>query len=242
MQYGVSSKKTTAYCLLPTKIEGAKNMLSSRTAMDSRNSIHRKDFGRIPVIVDIPNLIEVQKISYDRFLQRDKNPDKRENRGLEEVFRSVFPITNYKESASIEYVGYEVGIWECKCGEYKGLGGEGVVCEKCKTEVVYKEKYSIDECHQKGMTYADPLKILVQLVVKEKDEQGKSAIREIKEQKIYMGELPLMTDTGTFIINGIERVIVSQMHRSPGVFFFHDKGKSSSIGKISYSARLIPYR
>ncbi|HLA48492.1 MAG TPA: DNA-directed RNA polymerase subunit beta, partial [Nitrospinota bacterium] len=217
-------------------------MLSSRTAMDSSNFIHRKDFGKIPVIVDIPNLIEVQKRSYDRFLQRDKNPDKRENRGLEEVFRSVFPITNYKESASIEYVGYEVGIWECKCGEYKGLGGEGVVCEKCKTEVVYKEKYSIDECHQKGMTYADPLKILVQLVVKEKDEQGKSAIREIKEQKIYMGELPLMTDTGTFIINGIERVIVSQMHRSPGVFFFHDKGKSSSIGKISYSARLIPYR
>ena len=217
-------------------------MLSGKTSMDSRNFIHRKNFGRIPVIVDIPNLIEVQKKSYDRFLQRDKNPAKRENRGLEEVFRSVFPITNYKENASIEYVGFEVGIWECKCGEYKGLGEKGVVCEKCKTEVTYKEKYSMDECHQKGMTYADPLKILVQLVVKEKDENGKSTIREIKEQKIYLGELPLMTDTGTFIINGIERVIVSQMHRSPGVFFFHDKGKSSSIGRVSYSARLIPYR
>src|SRR3989304_5870014 len=186
-------------------------MLSSRTAMDSSNFIHRKDFGKIPVIVDIPNLIEVQKRSYDRFLQRDKNPDKRENRGLEEVFRSVFPITNYKESASIEYMGYEVGIWECRCGEYKGLGGEGVVCEKCKTEVVYKEKYSMDECHQKGMTYADPLKILVQLVVKEKDEKGKSTIREIKHQPQQLRFLGHRDDGSGLLTSRIERVIVSQM-------------------------------
>ncbi len=207
-----------------------------------KNFIQRKNFGRIPSIVDIPNLIEVQKISYDRFLQRGRHPSKRENKGLDGVFGSVFPISNYKDTASIEYIGYEVGIWECGCGEYKGLGSEGIVCDKCKKEVVYKEKYSMEECRQKGMTYADPLKIMVQLMVKEKDEKGKSAIREIKEQKIYLGEIPLMTETGTFIINGIERVIVSQMHRSPGVFFFHDKSKSASLGKVSYSARLIPYR
>jgi DNA-directed RNA polymerase subunit beta len=207
-----------------------------------KNFIQRKDFSKIPAIVDIPNLIEVQKISYDRFLQKGRHPSKRENKGLDEVFRSVFPISNYKDTASIEYIGYEVGIWECGCGEYKGLGGEGMVCEKCKKDVVYKEKYSMEECRQKGMTYADPLKVMVQLMVKEKDEKGKSAIREIKEQKIYLGEIPLMTDTGTFIINGIERVIVSQMHRSPGAFFFHDKSKSTSLGKVTYSARLIPYR
>ncbi|MEK6545413.1 MAG: hypothetical protein AABZ28_02655, partial [Nitrospinota bacterium] len=114
--------------------------------MNTKNFIQRKDFGRIPIIIDIPNLIEVQEKSYDRFIQRDRQPLKRENKGLEEVFRSVFPIPNYKETASIEYIGYEVGIWECNCGEYKGLGGEGVVCEKCKKKVVYKEKYSTDEC------------------------------------------------------------------------------------------------
>lgn len=210
--------------------------------MIKKNFIHRKDFSKIPAIVDIPNLIEVQKKSYDRFLQKYRHPVKRGNKGLEDVFRSIFPVSNYKETASIEYIGYEVGIWECGCGEYKGLGGEGVVCEKCKRETVYKEKYSMEECRQKGMTYADPIKIMVQLVVKEKDEKGKSTVREIKEQKIYLGEIPLMTETGTFIINGVERVIVSQMHRSPGVFFFHDKGKSHSIGKVTYSARLIPYR
>lgn len=210
--------------------------------MNKKNFIHRKDFSKIPAIVDIPNLIEVQKKSYDRFLQKYRHPVKRGNKGLEDVFRSIFPVSNYKETASIEYIGYEVGIWECGCGEYKGLGGEGVVCEKCKRETAYKEKYSMEECRQKGMTYADPIKIMVQLVVKEKDEKGKSTVREIKEQKIYLGEIPLMTETGTFIINGVERVIVSQMHRSPGVFFFHDKGKSHSIGKVTYSARLIPYR
>lgn len=210
--------------------------------MNTKNFIQRKDFGRIPIIIDIPNLIEVQEKSYDRFIQRDRQPLKRENKGLEEVFRSIFPIPNYKETASIEYIGYEVGIWECNCGEYKGLGGEGVVCEKCKKKVVYKEKYSTEECRQKGTTYADPLKIMVQLVVKEKDEEGKSSVREIKEQKIYLGEIPLMTISGTFIINGVERVIVSQMHRSPGVFFFHDKSKGYALGKIIYSARLIPYR
>ncbi|MBI4379430.1 MAG: DNA-directed RNA polymerase subunit beta [Nitrospinae bacterium] len=210
--------------------------------MIMKNFIQRKDFSRIPAIIDIPNLIEVQKKSYNKFLQSDVTPVKRENSGLEEVFRSVFPISNYKETASIEYIGYEVGIWDCDCGEYKGLGGEGLVCAKCKRDVLHKEKYSVEECRQKGMTYADPLKVMVQLVVKEKDEKGNSTVREIKEQKIYLGEIPLMTETGTFIINGIERVIVSQMHRSPGVFFFHDKSKSHSIGKITYSARLIPYR
>ncbi|MFQ6672449.1 MAG: DNA-directed RNA polymerase subunit beta, partial [Candidatus Tectimicrobiota bacterium] len=203
----------------------------------------RQNFARIPAIIDVPNLIEVQQRSYERFLQHDTTPSERVLGGLEEVFQSVFSISDFNETAFLEYVGYEIGMWECECGEYKGIGGPRLVCEVCGKPLIYRSKYDVDECRQRGMTYADPLKIMVRLVVYEKEEEtGELRLRDVKEQKVYLGEIPVMTENGTFIINGTERVIVSQMHRSPGVFFSHDKGKSTSSGKVVYSARIIPYR
>ncbi len=207
------------------------------------STIQRKSFARIPKVLEIPNLLETQIRSYEALIQADVKPSDRENRGLEEVFRSIFPITNYKGDATLDYVGYELGTWLCRCGEFKGLGGPGVICEKCKKETNYKPKYTVEESRQRGVTYADPLKIIVQMALKERDEAtGLMDIREIKEQKIYLGELPLMTDTGTFIINGTERIIVSQLHRSPGVFFIREKGKGIHLGRMVYSARVIPQR
>ncbi len=253
----------------------------------------RHNFARIQVIDEIPNLIEIQKNSFESFIQWDTAPAQREVRGLEEVFQDVFPIADLNINARIEYVGYEVGLWECGCGEFKELGGPGVVCEKCGQEVSYNEKNKLSECRQKGLTYADSIKLLVRLVLYDREridvtpkilkeligryivedvrrtEKGKAIIpartkitpeitekiqaeeitqitvntvREVKEQKIFLGEMPMMSPTGTFMINGVERVIVSQMHRSPGAFFSHDKGKSHISGKILYSARIIPDR
>ncbi len=211
-------------------------------SLDLNKHRQRRDYARIPTVINIPNLIEVQKDSYARFLQKDRHPKQREDRGLESVFRSIFPISDFNEVAFLEYVGYEIGTWECNCGEYKSLGGEGVECEKCGKNLIYKEKYDVEECRQRGMTYADPLRIMVQLVVSERDEEtGEIRIRDVKEQKVYLGEIPLMTDKGTFIINGTERVIVSQLHRSPGVFFSAEKVRGVS-GNVMYSARIIPYR
>ncbi|MBI3794901.1 MAG: DNA-directed RNA polymerase subunit beta [Nitrospinae bacterium] len=208
-----------------------------------KSVIKRRSFSRIPRVLELPNLLEIQNNSFDEFIQAGVSPEKRENKRLEEVFRSIFPITNYKGEATLEYVGYELGTWICKCGEYKGLGGSDVVCEKCKKEVVHKPKYTVEESRQRGVTYADSLKIIVRLVLKEKDEATEAMeIREIKEQKIYLGELPLMTEVGTFIINGTERIIVSQLHRSPGVFFVKEKGKGIQQGKMVFSARIIPHR
>jgi DNA-directed RNA polymerase subunit beta len=211
-------------------------------SLDLNKHRQRRDYARIPTVINIPNLIEVQKDSYTRFLQKDRHPKQREDRGLESVFRSIFPISDFNEVAFLEYVGYEIGTWECNCGEYKSLGGEGVECDKCGKNLIYKEKYDVEECRQRGMTYADPLRIMVQLVVSERDEEtGEIRIRDVKEQKVYLGEIPLMTDKGTFIINGTERVIVSQLHRSPGVFFSAEKVRGVS-GNVVYSARIIPYR
>jgi len=208
-----------------------------------KTPITRKNFSRIPTIIGIPNLLEVQTKSYEKFLQRTIQPAKRQEVGLQEVFARTFPINDFNGLASLEFKGYELGIWECKCGEYIDLGGPDVTCDKCGKEVSYKEKYHVDDCRQRGLTYADPLKILVRLVIKEKLEGSEeSHIREVKEQKIYLGEIPLMTRTGTFIINGTERVAVSQMHRSPGAFFTSEKGKGAQSGQMNYSARLIPYR
>ena len=177
----------------------------------------RHNFARIPTIIDIPNLIEVQQRSYQRFLQHDRAQSERTLGGLDEVFRSVFPISDFNETAFLEYVGYEIGLWECECGEYKGLGGPQMKCEVCGKPLVYKPKYEVDECRQRGMTYGDPMKIMVRLVVYEKEEDtGELRLRDVKEQKVYLGEIPVITENGTFIINGTERVIVSQMHRSPG--------------------------
>ena len=175
---------------------------------------YRRSFNKIEKILDFPNLIDIQKSSYEGFLQSKLAPEDRAPLGMEEVFRSVFPIKDFNETCSLEYVRYALG----------------------------KPKYDVDECTQRGMTFAIPIKITVQLVKWDKDpDTGIQSIRDVKEQEVYFGEIPLMTENGTFIINGTERVIVSQMHRSPGVFFDHDKGKTHT-GKVLYSARVIPYR
>ncbi|MFC7334206.1 DNA-directed RNA polymerase subunit beta [Rhodocista pekingensis] len=175
----------------------------------------RKSFGRIPEVTRMPNLIEVQRSSYDHFLQMDVPPEKRANVGLQEVFKSVFPIKDFSERAVLDFVRYELE----------------------------QPKYDVEECQQRGMTFAAPLKVTLRLTVFDVDEDtGLRSIRDIKEQDVYMGDMPLMTANGTFIINGTERVIVSQMHRSPGVFFDHDKGKTHSSGKYLFAARVIPYR
>ena len=175
----------------------------------------RKSFGRIPEVVSMPNLIDVQRSSYEGFLQMHTPPDSRTNTGIQEVFKSVFPIDDFAGRGRLEFVNYELE----------------------------DPKYDVEECIQRGLTYAAPLKVILRLIVWDLDEDtGARSIRDIKEQPVYMGDMPLMTDNGTFIINGTERVIVSQMHRSPGVFFDHDKGKTHSSGKYLFTARVIPYR
>jgi DNA-directed RNA polymerase subunit beta len=175
----------------------------------------RKSFGRIPEAIRMPNLIEVQRSSYEQFLQRDVRPANRIDDGLEAVFKSVFPVKDFNERATLEYVSYEFE----------------------------EPKYDVEECIQRDITYAAPLKVKLRLIVFESDEEtGARSVKDIKEQDVYMGDIPLMTDKGTFVVNGTERVIVSQMHRSPGVFFDHDKGKTHSSGKLLFGARVIPYR
>ena len=175
----------------------------------------RKIFGHIPQVAEMPNLIEVQKYSYDQFLQVQNPVGGRDEQGLQAVFKSVFPISDFSESSTLEFVNYEFET----------------------------PKYDVEECQQRGMTYAAPLKVTLRLIVFEVDEDtGAKSVKDIKEQDVYMGDMPLMTENGTFVINGTERVIVSQMHRSPGVFFDHDKGKTHSSGKLLFAARVIPYR
>ncbi len=175
----------------------------------------RKSFGRIPEVVAMPNLIDVQRASYEAFLQMHTAPDSRTKTGLQEVFTSVFPIDDFAGRGRLEFVSYELE----------------------------EPKYDVEECIQRGLTFAAPLKVILRLIVWDLDEDtGARSIRDIKEQPVYMGDMPLMTENGTFIINGTERVIVSQMHRSPGVFFDHDKGKTHSSGKYLFAARVIPYR
>ena len=268
----------------------SKNISEQRIAGSLRV---RQNFAKIPQVIDIPDLIEIQKKSFEYFLQADVAPKLRKQKGLEEVFQDVFPISDLNVNSQIRYVGLEVGTWECGCGDYSELGGPGVVCEKCGREVTLLVKYKLRECRQKGLSYSEPIKIMVQLVLFDRETiditaknlkgmQGRyiledlkspttgkvlfparteitpdvieviggqkikqvvsNAVREVKEQKIFLGEMPVMSHNGTFMINGIERVIVSQMHRSPGAFFSHDKGKSHVSGKILYSARIIPDR
>ncbi len=175
----------------------------------------RKKFGKKVEVAEMPNLIEVQKRSYDEFLMIDEPRGGRPNQGLEEVFRSVFPISDFAGKATLEFVRYEFE----------------------------PPKYDVDECQQRGMTFAAPLKVTIRLIVFDVNEEtGAKSVKDIKEQEVYMGDMPLMTMNGTFVVNGTERVIVSQMHRSPGVFFDHDKGKTHSSGKLLFAARIIPYR
>ncbi|MCU0555558.1 MAG: DNA-directed RNA polymerase subunit beta, partial [Syntrophales bacterium] len=175
----------------------------------------RKNFGRIQKIIDVPNLIDIQMKSYEKFLQKDTQLEKRGNVGLQGAFKSIFPISDFSGKCSLEFVSYKIG----------------------------ESRYDVKECIAKGLTYAAPLKIVVRLVVFDADRTSEQKIiRDIKEQEIYFGEIPLMTENGTFIVNGTERVIVSQLHRSPGIFFDHDKGKTHASGKLIYSARIIPIR
>jgi DNA-directed RNA polymerase subunit beta len=187
---------------------------NSQLSFTARKRI-RKSFGRIETITSMPNLIEVQKNSYDQFLQINIPAEKRTNTGLHSVFKSVFPIKDYTETATLEFVRFNFDA----------------------------PKYDVDECRSRGINSSAPLRVTLRLIVWIVDEDtGAREIKDIKEQDVYMGDIPLMTDNGTFIINGTERVIVSQMHRSPGVFFDHDKGKTHSSGKFLYSCRIIPYR
>ncbi len=229
----------------------------------------RIDFSKIKTTVPIPNLIEIQKKSYERFLQMNRLASEREDAGLQSVFKSVFPISDFRENSSLEFIEYSIGNWECKCGKLQGLHHlrkpcagcgnvliadpygdrevicprcgrpnivEGDVCDICGNTVALKLKYDVDECQERGMTFAVPLKVTIRLVVWNKDpETGAKTIRDIKEQEVYFGDIPLMTENGTFIINGTERVIVSQLHRSPGAFFH-------SEDKTLFVAQIIPYR
>ncbi|NLW95374.1 MAG: DNA-directed RNA polymerase subunit beta, partial [Xanthomonadaceae bacterium] len=175
----------------------------------------RRYYGNIREVLEMPNLIEVQKSSYDLFLASGEGEGHQDGEGIQGVFQSVFPIKDFNETATLEFVKYELE----------------------------KPKYDVEECQQRDMTYAAPLKVTLRLIVFDVDENsGTRAVKDIKEQDVYMGDMPLMTQNGTFIVNGTERVVVSQMHRSPGVFFDHDRGKTHSSGKLLFSARVIPYR
>ncbi|HZU09979.1 MAG TPA: DNA-directed RNA polymerase subunit beta [Pseudacidobacterium sp.] len=230
----------------------------------------RLDFSKIPTAIKIPNLIEVQRRSYERFLQMDKLPSEREDNGLQSVFTSVFPIADFRNISQLDFVDYSIGNWECKCGHLKGLHhlrttcvncGAMVItdpfhpgdvlchkcgtynkntpdfCNKCGDPVGLQLKYDQSECEERGMTYSAPLKVTVRLTIYDKDaETGAKTIRDIKEQEVFFGDIPLMTQNGTFIVNGTERVIVSQLHRSPGVFFETANNRTYFLGKI------IPYR
>ena len=244
--------------------------------MSTRNGIRvvrersRLDFAKIKTAVQIPNLIDVQKKSYQRFLQMDLLPSEREDSGLQSVFSSVFPIQDFRGLSQLDFVDYAIGNWECKCGHLRGLHhlratcrncGASVVtnpyksgdvicakcgafnkntptfCNKCGDPVTLQLKYDVSECEERGMTYSAPLKVTIRLTIYDKDpDTGAKTIRDIKEQEVFFGDIPLMTENGTFVINGTERVIVSQLHRSPGVFFESANNRSYFLGKI------IPYR
>ena len=237
---------------------------------NGHQQVARHDFSRIRTSVRIPNLIEVQRESYNRFLQMDLLPAERDNIGLQAVFRSTFPISDFRDTSSLEFVEFRIGNWQCKCGQLQGLhhlrsnckqcgavirvnplSSEDVLCHQCGTfnknivitcdncgePVGLKHKYDVNECQERGMTYAVPLHVKIRLTVWDKDEEtGQKSIRDIKEEEVYFGDLPMMTDNGTFIINGTERVIVSQLHRSPGVFFEKEQNNTFFLAKI------IPYR
>jgi DNA-directed RNA polymerase subunit beta len=250
----------------PTGVMSLRSEHAQREARDSQQARFFQD----PTATQIPNLIEVQRRSYERFLQMDKLPNERDDSGLQSVFVSVFPISDFRGISQLDFVDFSIGNWECKCGHLKGLHhlrtacvhcGAMVItdpflpgdvlcqkcgtynkntpdfCNKCGDPVSLQLKYDQQECEERGMTFSAPLKVTVRLTIYEKDaETGTKTIRDIKEQEVFFGDIPLMTPNGTFIVNGTERVIVSQLHRSPGVFFETANNRTYFLGKI------IPYR
>jgi len=258
------STKSGFIYMINNPLQSSSNGLGRRTSQ----SPQRVDFSKIYTTAQIPNLIEVQRESYNRFLQMDLIPEERDSIGLQSVFSSVFPVSDFRETATLEFVEYQIGNWQCKCGNLEGLehlranckncgakikvdpfNPAEVLCNNCGTfnavrpnlcnncgePVGLKHKHDQQECQERGMSYSVPLKVKIRLTVYDKDaETGTSTIRDIKEEDVFFGEIPLMTDNGTFIINGTERVIVSQLHRSPGVFFKGDREE--------YLAKIIPYR
>src|SRR5215204_16969 len=250
--------------MIANPLQNNTNGLGRRTSQAPK----RVDFSKIYTSARIPNLIEVQRESYNRFLQMDLIPEERDTIGLQSVFGSIFPVSDFRETATLEFVEYQIGNWQCKCGNLEGLehlranckncgskikvdpfNPAEVLCNSCGTfnavrpklcpncgePVGLKHKHDQQECQERGMSYSVPLKVKIRLTVFDKDpETGTSTIRDIKEEDVFFGEIPLMTDNGTFIINGTERVIVSQLHRSPGVFFKGDRDE--------YLAKIIPYR
>jgi len=262
------SDQTTQDAIQEAVHEGGDRTPVQPTAMRAIRS--RLDFSKIPTAIQIPNLIEVQRRSYERFLQMDKLPQEREDNGLQSVFTSVFPITDFRNVSELEFVDFSIGNWECKCGYLKGLNhlrtactscGHMVItdpfhpgdvlcnfcgtynkntpdfCNKCGDPVGLQLKYDQAECEERGMTYSAPLKVTIRLKTYDKDpETGVKSLRDMKEQEVFFGDIPLMSQNGTFIVNGTERVIVSQLHRSPGVFFETANNRTYFLGKI------IPYR
>ncbi len=250
--------------MINNPLQNNNNGLGRRTSQAPK----RVDFSKIYTSARIPNLIEIQRESYDRFLQMDLIPEERSRVGLQSVFGSIFPVSDFRETAMLEYVEYQIGNWQCKCGNLEGLehlranckecgskikvdpfNPAEVLCNNCGTfnavrpklcpncgePVGLKHKHDQQECQERGMSYSVPLKVRIRLTVFDKDaETGVSTIRDIKEEDVFFGEIPLMTDNGTFVINGTERVIVSQLHRSPGVFFKGDRDE--------FLAKIIPYR
>ncbi|MGB6369129.1 MAG: DNA-directed RNA polymerase subunit beta, partial [Thermoanaerobaculia bacterium] len=240
--------------------------------MEKKNGVQlreRMDFSRITSSLSIPNLIDVQRKSYERFLQMNLLPEERANQGLQSVFTNIFPFSDFRETCSLDFVKYTIGDWQCKCGELKGLEYLRMTCSNCGAKIMTEHPHeetvtctecgvvnknrvtrcdicgnpvdlqlthSISECQERGMTHAVPLRVTFRLFVYDKDpETGARMMRDAKEEEVYFGDIPLMTDNGTFIINGTERVIVSQLHRSPGVFFTKQSPRS-------YLAKIIPYR
>ena len=229
----------------------------------------RHDFSKIRSYMALPNLIDVQRKSYERFLQMNLLPEEREDTGLQSVFTSVFPFSDFRETCSLDFVKFAIGNWECKCGQLKGLEHLRMTCANCGNKIItdhpheetvncpscgvinknrvevcdicgnpvdLQMKYSVEECQERGMTYSVPLKVTFRLFVYDKDpDTGVKHMRDAKEEEVFFGDLPLMTDNGTFIINGTERVIVSQLHRSPGVFFTKESAHT-------FLAKIIPYR
>src|SRR6184192_1398652 len=229
----------------------------------------RHDFSKLRSYMALPNLIDVQRKSYERFLQMNLLPEEREDTGLQSVFTSVFPFSDFRETCSLDFVKFAIGNWECKCGQLKGLEHLRMTCANCGNKIItdhpheetvncqkcgvinknrvevcdicgnpvdLQMKYSVEECQERGMSYSVPLKVTFRLFVYDKDpDTGVKHMRDAKEEEVFFGDIPLMTENGTFIINGTERVIVSQLHRSPGAFFH-------SEDKTLYVAQIIPYR